>query len=66
MHKKPFLPEKICPVCQRPFQWRRKWRLNWEAVRYCSHACQKHACQKRRATAMDAHQAVMNKENRHD
>ncbi|QUX98043.1 hypothetical protein C0J08_00980 [Marinomonas sp. CT5] len=23
-HKKPHLPEKICPTCQRPFAWRKK------------------------------------------
>jgi len=26
MHKKPFLPEKTCPVCGRPFVWRKKRR----------------------------------------
>ncbi|WP_322861907.1 DUF2256 domain-containing protein [Aeromonas allosaccharophila] len=39
MHRKPHLPEKICPVCQRPFSWRRKWVRNWEEVRYCSERC---------------------------
>ncbi|MGA1135291.1 MAG: DUF2256 domain-containing protein, partial [bacterium] len=24
-HTKPNLPQKVCPVCQRPFTWRRKW-----------------------------------------
>ncbi|MFQ3582706.1 MAG: DUF2256 domain-containing protein [Chloracidobacterium sp.] len=38
-HKKPHLPEKICPVCQRPFTWRKKWRNTWEKVVYCSKAC---------------------------
>ncbi|MEC9060551.1 MAG: DUF2256 domain-containing protein, partial [Pseudomonadota bacterium] len=23
--KKSDLPTKICPVCQRPFTWRKKW-----------------------------------------
>ncbi|MBO1531854.1 DUF2256 domain-containing protein [Psychrobacter sp. F1192] len=23
-HKKQNLPQKICPVCQRPFTWRKK------------------------------------------
>ncbi|MCD6619780.1 DUF2256 domain-containing protein [Aeromonas veronii] len=43
MHRKPHLPEKICPVCQRPFSWRRKW----EEVRYCSERCRhaRHNCQ---------------------
>ncbi|WP_429195498.1 DUF2256 domain-containing protein [Aeromonas veronii] len=39
MHRKPHLPEKICPVCLRPFSWRHKWARSWEAVRYCSERC---------------------------
>lgn len=39
--KKSELPEKICPVCDRPFSWRKKWERNWEEVRYCSNACRK-------------------------
>jgi hypothetical protein len=37
--KKQNLPQKICPVCQRPFSWRKKWEKNWETVIYCSKAC---------------------------
>lgn len=37
--KKQNLPAKICPSCQRPFVWRKKWRLNWEQVKYCSERC---------------------------
>ncbi|MEZ4960875.1 MAG: DUF2256 domain-containing protein [Saprospiraceae bacterium] len=37
--KKQHLPEKICPVCQRPFQWRKKWERCWEEVKYCSERC---------------------------
>ncbi|MDA9877850.1 DUF2256 domain-containing protein [Luminiphilus sp.] len=37
--KKSDLPTKICPVCDRPFAWRAKWRLNWESVVYCSKRC---------------------------
>ncbi|MCR9104408.1 MAG: DUF2256 domain-containing protein [Gammaproteobacteria bacterium] len=33
------LPTKVCPVCQRPFTWRARWRNNWESVRYCSRRC---------------------------
>jgi len=33
------LPTKICPVCQRPFAWRKKWAKVWPAVKYCSDAC---------------------------
>ncbi|MFZ4629494.1 MAG: DUF2256 domain-containing protein [Blastocatellia bacterium] len=35
------LPTRICVVCQRPFEWRRKWRAVWEEVRYCSDACRR-------------------------
>ncbi|OYT70887.1 MAG: hypothetical protein CFK52_09690 [Chloracidobacterium sp. CP2_5A] len=38
-HQKPHLPEKICPVCKRPFAWRKKWRHAWEQVVYCSRDC---------------------------
>ncbi|NCT41736.1 MAG: DUF2256 domain-containing protein [Alphaproteobacteria bacterium] len=38
-HKKDNLPEKICPICNRPFTWRKKWEKNWDAVKYCSKRC---------------------------
>ncbi len=34
-------PTKTCPVCGRPFQWRRKWKAVWEEVRYCSERCRR-------------------------
>ncbi|MEO0064185.1 MAG: hypothetical protein RLZZ377_611 [Chloroflexota bacterium] len=34
-------PEKICVVCARPFQWRKRWERVWEEVKYCSDACRK-------------------------
>ncbi|MDZ4683409.1 MAG: DUF2256 domain-containing protein [Saprospiraceae bacterium] len=37
--KKQNLPQKICPACQRPFSWRKKWEKNWEQVKYCSERC---------------------------
>ncbi|MFN5299798.1 MAG: DUF2256 domain-containing protein [Planctomycetaceae bacterium] len=33
-------PTKLCVVCGRPFEWRRKWAKVWDEVRYCSKACQ--------------------------
>ena len=33
------LPQKMCPVCQRPFSGRKKWESVWEEVVYCSRAC---------------------------
>ncbi len=32
---------KICPVCQKPFTWRKKWARDWENVIYCSEKCKK-------------------------
>jgi hypothetical protein len=39
MKKKSDLPEKMCVVCNRPFQWRKKWEKVWDDVKYCSKAC---------------------------
>ena len=39
MIKKGDLPEKICPTCGRPFKYRKKWRRDWENVKYCSKRC---------------------------
>ena len=41
MRKKSDLPTKICPVCGRPFAWRKKWARDWENVRYCSERCRR-------------------------
>lgn len=35
------LPTKVCPACQRPFTWRKKWARDWDNVVYCSDACRK-------------------------
>ena len=35
------LPTKTCPVCHRPFAWRKKWARDWENVVYCSDRCRK-------------------------
>jgi hypothetical protein len=35
------LPVKPCVTCGRPMVWRKKWRLNWDSVKYCSKACRK-------------------------
>ncbi|MAK94047.1 MAG: hypothetical protein CMQ69_05495 [Gammaproteobacteria bacterium] len=40
-HRKPFLPEKFCPVCGRPFSWRKKWERDWDRVLYCSERCRR-------------------------
>lgn len=41
MHQKAFLPSKLCPVCQRPFVWRKKWAKVWHEVKYCSERCRR-------------------------
>ncbi|WP_394338231.1 DUF2256 domain-containing protein [Flavobacterium aciduliphilum] len=35
------MPSKICITCEKPFSWRKKWKKNWEDVKYCSDACRK-------------------------
>ncbi|CAO3434997.1 DUF2256 domain-containing protein [Azospirillum endophyticum] len=37
--KKGDLPTKTCPVCNRPFTWRKKWERVWDEVKYCSDRC---------------------------
>jgi len=39
MRKKSNFPSKICPVCERPFTWRKKWEKVWDEVRFCSVRC---------------------------
>ncbi|MEL6508016.1 MAG: DUF2256 domain-containing protein [Pseudomonadota bacterium] len=51
--KKDGLPAKMCPVCERPFDWRKKWAKNWETVKYCSDRCRGRA-KSDRASARDA------------
>jgi hypothetical protein len=48
--KKDQLPTKTCPVCARPFEWRKKWAKNWETVVYCSERCQRQARRDRNAS----------------
>ncbi|MGB0335213.1 MAG: DUF2256 domain-containing protein [Opitutales bacterium] len=35
------LPKKVCPVCERPFTWRKRWSSCWPEVRYCSDRCRR-------------------------
>ncbi|MDC3058078.1 DUF2256 domain-containing protein [Litorivicinus sp.] len=39
--KKSDLPVKLCPVCQLPFAWRKKWERDWDSVIYCSERCRR-------------------------
>ena len=40
-HQKGRLPTKTCPVCNREFAWRKKWKDDWENVTYCSERCRR-------------------------
>jgi len=35
------LPSKICEVCGLPFNWRKKWKKNWDDIKYCSEKCRR-------------------------
>jgi len=35
------LSSKICVICERPFNWRKKWKKDWQNVKYCSERCKK-------------------------
>jgi hypothetical protein len=37
--KKENLPWKVCVVCNRPYNWRKKWERCWDEVTTCSKAC---------------------------
>ncbi|WP_316831769.1 DUF2256 domain-containing protein [Pedobacter aquatilis] len=39
--KKSNLPAKICPICDKPFSWRKKWEKDWVNVIYCSERCRR-------------------------
>lgn len=41
MRQKSELPSKLCETCGRSFVWRKKWRRDWEYVRYCSDRCRR-------------------------
>ncbi|WP_373992007.1 DUF2256 domain-containing protein [Duganella sp. BuS-21] len=51
MHKKPYLPEKPCLHCGRPFTWRKKWERVWDEVKYCSERCRREHKQVARAAS---------------
>ncbi|MGD1941358.1 MAG: DUF2256 domain-containing protein [Leptolyngbyaceae cyanobacterium] len=35
------LPTKVCPVCQRPFTWRKKWADFVYELKDCSERCRR-------------------------
>jgi len=32
---------KVCKTCKKPFIWRKKWRRDWDLVRYCGERCRR-------------------------
>jgi len=40
-HKQLNFPQKICPICNKPFTWRKKWQRDWDNVIYCSERCKR-------------------------
>ena len=43
MRKKADLPSKSCAHCGLPFNWRKKWKRDWEQVKFCSGRCRRAA-----------------------
>ena len=41
MIKKNDLPSKICIKCKKSFLWRKKWKIVWKEVRFCSLKCKR-------------------------
>ncbi|MHA8100712.1 DUF2256 domain-containing protein [Aquirufa nivalisilvae] len=31
----------MCPICFRPFSWRKKWERDWDKIVYCSEKCRR-------------------------
>ncbi|MCA3006351.1 MAG: DUF2256 and DUF3253 domain-containing protein [Planctomycetaceae bacterium] len=38
----PDRPSKVCTVCGREIQWRKKWERDWENVKFCSDRCRRY------------------------
>ncbi len=47
--KKINLPFKLCETCNKEYTWRKKWKKNWEEVKYCSEKCKRNKKQKANA-----------------
>lgn len=35
------IPDKVCVVCGRRIEWRKKWEGDWEQVRHCGAGCRR-------------------------
>lgn len=53
-HRKAHLPQKTCPVCRRPFRWRKKWAGSWDQVTYCSERCRRQRGRQRHSDGKEA------------
>lgn len=47
---------KICIVCGREIEWRKKWERDWDAVKYCSKSCRS---RKRSQVDIDLEDAII-------
>ncbi|MGR9089326.1 MAG: DUF2256 domain-containing protein [Gammaproteobacteria bacterium] len=43
VRRKQYLPVQRCPVCERPFTWRRKRARDWDRLVYRSERCRRGA-----------------------
>jgi hypothetical protein len=34
--------DKLCKTCRRPIQWQKKYKQDWDVIKYCSDACRGH------------------------
>ncbi|MAX13795.1 MAG: hypothetical protein CMG11_07160 [Candidatus Marinimicrobia bacterium] len=41
MRKQNNLDHKICKTCNLKFNWRKKWKRDWDSVKYCSERCRR-------------------------
>jgi len=51
--KKENLPTKTCVVCERPFNWRKKWERCWDEVTTCSKSCNRKRREKARTSKVE-------------
>ena len=54
------LPSKICSFCGRSFDWRKKWKENWDEVKFCSKKCQSHSNKSRNLSIEESVLALLN------
>lgn len=56
--KKENLPTKICVVCERPFNWRKKWERCWDEVTTCSKSCNRKRRENNRGLGITTAQSI--------